>query len=169
MTEKNEKLLSPDEFKENVYKNVGLLESLDEAVVNQRLKADNKGCFGILVMPLVGGIVRKATKSARKDLKIRELNIKAEEILARQEIKDLLCKNLDATVNLPIDTAYKITPVLYKLALENDENVPFDSMLFAIISRKIVKEGVEDFCTKVKTKPEKDKAGKTADKKSSGD
>ncbi|HVE56911.1 MAG TPA: hypothetical protein VNB22_08780 [Pyrinomonadaceae bacterium] len=146
MAEKNEKLLTPDEFKEKVYKNVGLLESLDEAVLKQSLEVGNQGCFGIFVMPFMHGIVRKATKLARKDLKIQELNEKAEELLARKEMKGLLCKQLDATVNLPIDAAYKLTPVLYKLALENDKNVPFDSMLFAIICRNITKRGVHNYC-----------------------
>jgi hypothetical protein len=146
MAEKNEKLLSPDEFKEKVYKNVGLLESLDEAVLDERLEADNKGCFGILVMPFLGTFARSATKKARKELKIQELNDKAEELLSRKEMKGLLCKHLDATVNLPIDAAYKLTPVLYKLAKENDKNVPFDSMLFAIICRNITKQGVDNYC-----------------------
>ncbi len=169
MVEKNEKLLSPDEFKDKVYKNVGFLESLEETAVNKALETENKGCFGVFLMPLLGGFVRNATKRARKELKIKELSFKADEILSQKEVQNLLCEKLDPTNSLPIDVAYKITPVLYKMALENDENVPFDSMLFAIISRKIVKEGVENFCTKVKTKPEKDKAGKTADKKPSGD
>lgn len=146
MAEKNEKLLSPDEFKNEVYRNVGTLESLDEITVDKRLEAKNEGCFGIFIMPVMGGFVRNVTKKARKELKIEELNARAEEILARKEIKKLLCEKLDATVNLPIDAAYKITPVLYKLALENDENVPFDSMLFAIICRNITKQGVHNYC-----------------------
>jgi hypothetical protein len=146
MAEKNEKLLSPDEFKENVYKNVGMLESMDESVMKQSLEVGNKGCFGIFVMPFMDGIVRKATKLARKEMKIDDLSIKAEEILSRKEVRNLLCENLDRTVNLPIDAAYKLTPVLYKLALENDENVPFDSMLFAIICRNITKQGVHNYC-----------------------
>jgi hypothetical protein len=146
MAEKNEKLLSPDEFKENVYKNIGALEGLDEAQIDKSLRAKNKGCFGILIMPFAGSIVKSVTNRARKDLKIQELNAKAEELLARKEMKGLLCKHLDATVNLPIDAAYKLTPVLYKLALENDKNVPFDSMLFAIICRNITKQGVHNYC-----------------------
>lgn len=146
MAKKNEKLLSPDEFKENVYKNVGLLESLDETAMRQSLEAGNKGCFGIFVAPFMDGIAKKATKLARKEMKINDLSIKAEEILARPKIKDLLCENLDAAVNLPIDAAYKITPVLYKLALEDDEKMPFDSMLFAIICRNITKQGVHNYC-----------------------
>lgn len=143
---KNEKLLSPEEFKERVYKNIGTLEGLDEAQIDESLEAKNKGCFGIFMMPLAGVIVKKVTDHARKDLKIQELNDKAEELLARKEMKGLLCKHLDATVNLPIDAAYKLTPVLYKLALENDKNVPFDSMLFAIICRNIIKQGVNNYC-----------------------
>lgn len=146
MAEKYEKLLSPDEFKENVYKNVGMLESLEEMAVNKALETENKGCFGVFLMPFLGGFVRNATKKARKELKIKELSFKADEILSQKEVQDLLCEKLDATVNLPIDVAYKITPVLYKLALENDENVPFDSMLFAIISRKITTQGVHNYC-----------------------
>jgi len=146
MAEKNEKSLSPEEFKERVYKNIGTLEGLDEAEIDKSLEAKNKGCFGIFIMPFAGGIVRKVTNRARKDLKIHELNDKAEELLSRKEMKGLLCKHLDASVNLPIDAAYKLTPVLYKLARENDKNVPFDSMLFAIICRNITKQGVHNYC-----------------------
>jgi len=146
MAEKNEKLLSPEEFKERVYKNVGLLESLDETAMRQGLEAGNKGCFGIFIAPFMDGIAKKATKLARKEMKLDDLSIKAEELLSRKEMKGLLCKHLDATVNLPIDAAYKLTPVLYKLALENDKNVPFDTMLFAIICRNITKQGVHNYC-----------------------
>src|SRR5215203_2872223 len=137
MAEKSDKFLSFDQFKEKVYKNIGTLEVLDEDFVKENLKAEKNGCFGIFVMPFVGGLVSKANKLARKEIKVEELNAKAEAILTQKEIKDLLCEKLDATVILPIDTAYKITPVLYGLALEDEEQVPFNSKLFAIISRKI--------------------------------
>ncbi len=146
MAEKNEKLLSPEAFMENVYKNVGLLESMDETAMRRSLEIGNKGCFGIFVAPFMDGIAKKATKLARKEMKLDDLSIKAEELLSRKEMKGLLCKHLDASVNLPIDAAYKLTPVLYKLALENDKNVPFDSMLFAIICRKITNQGVHNYC-----------------------
>jgi hypothetical protein len=163
MADKGEKFLSFDKFKERVYKNIGTLEHLEEFPNEEFLKAEKNGCLGIFIPPLVGGLISKGNKMALKQMKIEELKAKADAILAQKEIKDLLCDKLDATVILPIDAAYKITPVLYGLALENEENVPFDSMLFAIISRKIVKEGVENFCRK--TTAQAEKGGKGADKK----
>ena len=164
MAEKSEKFLSLDEFKERVYKHIGMLESMDEKSVEFSLESANYGCFGFLFGSLSGELIRSANKLYRRRMKIKELEAKADEILAQKEIKDLLCEKLDATIALPIDAAYKLTPVLYGLALEDEEKVPFDSMLFAIISRKIVKQGVENFCDKTSTKTEKDK-GKTTGKK----
>ena len=164
MAEKSEKFLSLDEFKERVYKHIGMLEAMDEKSVEFALGSANYGCFGFLFGSLSGELIRSANKLYRRRMKINELETKAEELLAQNEIKDLLCEKLDATIVLQIDAAYKLTPVLYGLALEDEEKVPFDSMLFAIICRKIVKEGVENFCDKTSTKTE-DKAGKTKGKK----
>ena len=169
MAEKSEKFLGLDEFKERVYQHIGMLESMDEEAVKISAASVNYGCLGFFFGGLTGEVFRSANKLYRRKMKIDKLEIKAAEILAQKEIKDLLCEKLDATVVLSIDAAYKLTPVLYGLALEDEEKVPFDTMLFAIISRKITKQGVENFCDKVKTKAEKDKAGKAPPKKPSGD
>lgn len=161
MAEKGEKFLSLDDFKERVYKNIGFLESLDEVEAGESFEAVAKGCFGIFIFP----IFLYGNKTMRRHYKVKELNKKADELLADQKIKDLLCEKLDATVVLPIDAAYKLTPVLYGLALEDEEKVPFDSMLFAVICRKITKQGVENFCGKTSPKAEKEKGGKTTGKK----
>ena len=163
MAENEEKFLSFDKFKERVYKNIGTLESLNEVATLEAKLAANPGCLGFFLSPLFNSVGKYANKKASADLKIKELSEKADTILAGKEIRVLLCEKLDATVVLPIDAAYKITPVLYGLALEDEEKVPFNSMLFAIISRNIVKEGVETFCAKVKTKTEKDHDAKPAD------
>ena len=160
MAEKGEKFLSFDKFKEQVYKNIGTLESLDD-LRPFVWYASNRGCFGFFM----GGLGKMANKKTREHLKLEELSAKADEILAQKEIKDLLCEKLDATIILPIDAAYKLTPVLYGLALEDEEKMPFDSMLFAIICRKIVKEGVENFCGQTSTGTEEDKGKKNKAKK----
>lgn len=159
MAEKGEKFLGLDEFKERVYKNIGFLESLDEVESGESFETAAKGCFGIFVFP----IFLYGNKTMRRHYKVKELNKKADDIIADKEIKDLLCEKLDATVVLPIDAAYKLTPVLYGLALEDEEKVPFDSMLFAIICRNITKQGVENYCDKSSTKT--GKSGKTTGKK----
>jgi hypothetical protein len=150
MREKSEKFLSLDQFKEKVYKNIGTLETLDEGGMKEILDAERRGCFGLFVIPLIRPVISKARRRARQEFKIEELNRKADAILTDREIKKSLCEKLDATIVLPIDAAYKLTPVLYALALENEEKVPFDSMLFAVICRRIVKQGVEKFCEKEK-------------------
>jgi hypothetical protein len=169
MVEKSEKFLGLDEFKEKVYKNIGTLEAFDELETGKHFETANKGCSGIFFTPLIMKISLYAKRETNKHYKIKELNKKADEILAQKEIKGLLCGKLDATIVLPIDAAYKLTPVLYGLALEDEEKVPFDSMLFAIICRKITKQGVENYCDKVEPKAEKVKDGKATAKKPSGD
>lgn len=159
MSENDEKFLSPDKFKEQVYKNIGTLESLDNVAELESEIGSNTGCLGFFMKPLMGRIGRLANKKAREQMKIREWNVKAEDILAERKTRDLICEKLDPTVVLPVDVAYKITPVLYGLALEDEEKVPFNSMLFAIISRKIVEQGVENYCAKKSKKAEKEKRG----------
>src|SRR5215204_2044340 len=146
MVENDEKFLSFDKFKEKVYKNIGTLEALDEIHSGKPYESAKPGCLGFFLIPVVRNISRFADLKARREWNMSELEEKADEILAQQKIKDLLCEKLDATVVLPIDAAYKITPVLYGLALEDEEQVPFNSRLFAIISRKVIKQGVENFC-----------------------
>lgn len=146
MSKNDEKFLSVDKFKEQVYKNVGTLDSIDEMESDKALNSAKPGCFGLLMEPLGRNFLSYSNRKMREHFKVAELEKKADEILADKEIKNLLCEKLDATINLPIDAAYKITPVLYGVALEDEEKVPFNTMLFAIISRKIVKQGVENFC-----------------------
>ena len=146
MVKNDEKYLSLDKFKEKVYKNIGKLESLDDIDSGKAFETKNKGCLNIFFLPIGKNLSFYANKKAREHWKVAELSVKADDILAQKEIKDLLCEKLDATIVLPIDAAYKITPVLYSLALEDEQKVPFNSMLFAIICRKIVKDGVENFC-----------------------
>ena len=145
MSKNHEKFLNVDQFREAVYKNIGLLDSFD-AEAREAHKQQNWGCFGIIMVPFVKNLISYTNRKMREQYKISELEKKAEEILADKEIKNLLCEKLDATISLPIDAAYKITPVLYGVALEDEEKVPFNTMLFAIISRKILNKGVENYC-----------------------
>jgi hypothetical protein len=148
MAEKGEKFLNLDEFKEKVYKNIGKLESLDDIESGKAFETANKGCLSFFFLPFGKNLSSYANQKAREKWNVAGLTTKADEILAKKEIKDLLCDKLDATIVLPIDAAYKLTPVLYALALEDEEKVPFDSMLFAIICRKVASVGVDAFCAK---------------------
>ena len=169
MVENDEKFLSLDKFKERVYKHIGTLETIDEIESGKPFEKANKGCFSFFIIPLVMNLSFYANKKSREHWKTKELSVKADDILADRKIRDLICEKLDATIVLPIDAAYKITPVLYGLALEDEQKVPFNSMLFAIICRKIVKDGVENFCIETETQPEKDKSEKKAGEKTSDD
>lgn len=148
MSKNEEKFLSVDKFREKVYKNVGTLDTFDELDSGEGFKKAKPGCLAFFMIPFTKSLSSYSNRKAREYYKVAELEKKADEILADEEIKKLLCEKLDATINLPIDAAYKITPVLYGLALEDEEKVPFNTMLFAIISRKIVKQGVENYCPK---------------------
>jgi hypothetical protein len=57
----------------------------------------------------------------------------------------MLCKHLDESVKLPIDVANIISPVLYEIA--ESEDLPFDTMLWALILKKIADRGVKDYCS----------------------
>ncbi len=146
MAEPREKLLSFDEFKEKVYRNIWLLESFQSKAFDDVQNSPRDGCLESIFMSLVGKIISTSTYYQEKHMRVAELTANAENILAQKETKELLCAKLDASVKLPIDAAYKLTPVLYKLALENEENVPMNSTLFAIICRKLTTAGVDKYC-----------------------
>ena len=135
-----------DEFKDEVYKNVGMLENLDDRVTEDAIKSTNGGCSGFLFNNLFVRFAAYGNKKLREKMQIADLNAKADELLAQKEIKDLLCANLDAKVKLPIDAAYKITPVLYDLAVKDEEKIPLNATLFAIICRKITEKGTQKYC-----------------------
>ena len=145
MSKNDEKFLNVDQFREQVYRNVGLLESF-YIKSSEVYKSQNSGCLGMIIAPLNKNFLSFSNRKLREHYKMSELEKKADEILADKEIKNLLCEKLDATISLPIDAAYKITPVLYGVALEDEEKVPFNTMLFAILSRKILNKGVENYC-----------------------
>jgi len=85
-----------------------------------------------------------AYRKARETKKVDELSKQAYDLLARSDIKARLCENLDASLRLPIDIANVISPILYEIAEE--ENLPFDTMLFALIAKKISDRGVNNNC-----------------------
>lgn len=143
---KDEKDLKFDDFKEAVYTKIGLLESLDENNVKERMKITKKGCFGIFILPIFNPFLLKMTKKASAELKIKELSVQADEIISRPNVKKSLCAKLKDNDVLPIEVAYKITPVLYKMA-QKDE-IPTDSILFAIIARKIAEQGAAFYCVR---------------------
>ena len=155
MAEKDDKDLTFDEFKDRVYRKIGFLEALDEDYYDKKFKDEKMGCSGIFFVPF-SRFITSANKKVRRELKLEELAAKAEALLAEKDIKDLLCANLDATVNQPVEAAYKLTPVLYDLAKKDEPRVPLDSYLFAIIARQIAARGVENYC------PPKPKKGKKA-------
>jgi len=143
---RDEKSLSFDEFKKEVYKRIGTLEIGDGKFIREISKSENKGCFSFVITFLTGGFYSVAVAETDKLYKITELTAKADEILAQPEIRDLICANLDAAATLPIDIAYKLTPVLYELALKDEEKLPLNSTLFAIICRKITDQDVQNYC-----------------------
>lgn len=156
MAKKDDKDLSFEEFKERVYSAVGYIDALDDEFLGKTFK-EQTGCLGIFLIPF-GAFVSREAKKARRELKIAELSAKADALLADEEVKELLCANLDATVTKPIEAAYKLTPVLYELAKKDVEKVPLDTYFFAIVCRKIAAQGVENYCAakpkKGKKKPE---------------
>lgn len=135
-----------DKFKYEVYNKIGTLERLELDDFKDENLNRMGGCFGLIFKPIIKFSINSANESIRERINFDELTVKADELLAEKEIKDLLCANLDAKVKLPIDAAYKLTPVLYELAAKDEKRIPLDATLFAIICRKITKKGTENYC-----------------------
>ena len=127
-----------EKFKNEVYKRIGSFESLESDLMQDESLQKMGGCFGLIFKPIIKFSIKSANKSIRERTKFDELSIKADELLAQKEIKVLIFANLDSKVQLPIDAAYKLTPVLYELALKDEKKVPLDAALFAIICRKVI-------------------------------
>lgn len=140
---KDENEMSLDELKEEVYRKIGFLETFDDDHFNKALQETNKGCFGMF-LPFFNGFLKKQFRETRKRLNVDELMVKAGEILASPVVKKSLCAKLKDNDVLPIEVAYKITPVLYKMAKKDE--IPVNSLLFALIARKIAEQGAAFYC-----------------------
>lgn len=144
----NKSGLSFDELKDKVYDDIKFLAFLEKEFADElKPESNHEGCLKILFTGL--SKITKiafpyALRKARETRKIEELSNQASELLARSHIKEMLCKYLDASVTLPIDVANVISPLLYEIA--EKEEFPFDTMLWALISKKIADRGVSDFC-----------------------
>lgn len=141
----DEKRQNFDEFKDKVYGDIRLLEALEIDIVDE-LEANSigEGCFKILMMGVSKSFLPYLNRKMREAKKINELSNQAYELIARSDIKEKLCEHLDESIKLPIDVANIISPVLYEIAEEGD--LPFDTMLWALISKKIADRGVKEYC-----------------------
>ncbi len=70
--------------------------------------------------------------------------IKLTTCLPERTLRKGSAKNTDEAIKLPIDVANFISPILYEIAEEGD--LPFDTMLWALISKKIADRGA-DYCS----------------------
>lgn len=142
---KDEKRQSFDEFKDKVYEDIKFLEFLEKDIAGE-LKPNSirEGCFKMLFVGFLERFHLYSLRKLRETKKIDELSNQAYDLLAREDIKKRLCDKLSESVRLPIDAANSISPILYEIAKEGD--LPFDTMLWALISRKIIDRGANDYC-----------------------
>ncbi len=135
-----------DEFKDKVYDDIKFLEYLDKDIADELKPSSNReGCYSILFSWLLSKyFLPHAYRKARETRKVDELSSLAFDLLARSHVKVMLCEHLDESVKLPIDVANVISPVLYKIA--ESEDFPFDTMLWALISKKIADRGIKNYC-----------------------
>ncbi|MGH9947925.1 MAG: hypothetical protein ACRD6X_12095 [Pyrinomonadaceae bacterium] len=135
-----------EEFKDDVYRDIRWLEFLDKDFrLKNKNRSSNSGCLGAFVPALIGGMYQFSRGKIRDHKQIVKLTETAIEFLARPEIKKAVCAVLDKSIRLPIDVANAVVPVLYDMP-DDKRRIPRDSMLFAIISRRIADKGVENYC-----------------------
>ncbi|MEO8650443.1 MAG: hypothetical protein ABI539_14870 [Acidobacteriota bacterium] len=136
-----------DTFKDKVYTDIRWLEfwSKDDAA-QFGPKTGNAGCLGFMFTTFLGGLAGFSKKKGLEHRNIPRLRRDAEDILNRPDVKEKLCEILDPSMRLPIDVAYSAVPFLYEFAGGHKEEIPPDSMLFAIICTKIAEQGVSEYC-----------------------
>lgn len=134
-----------DEFKDKVYDDIRTLEFLERDLAAEFGETfRGQGCLRLLFVRFLRILTPYTHRIQREKENIRELSEQADELLNRSDVKNRLCEHLDDSIKLPIDVANVISPVLYEVAVEN--SLPFRSMLFALISKKIADRGVENYC-----------------------
>ena len=109
-------------------------------------RTGNAGCLGFLFTTFLGGLSGYSKKKGSEMKNIPKLRLDADDILGRPDIKEKLCEILGPSTRLPIDVAHTAVPFLYEFAGEHEEELPRDSMLFAIICTKIAEDGVAEYC-----------------------
>lgn len=75
-----------------------------------------------------------------------ESSEKAQEIVARTDIKQLICPALQSGAYDAVELTKKIGPILIGASLAGTIAIPLNPMIFAIISLIIVRMGIEGFC-----------------------
>jgi hypothetical protein len=75
-----------------------------------------------------------------------ESSKKAKEIVARTDIKQLICPALQSGAYDAVEMTKKIGPILIGASLAGTIAIPLNPMIFAMISLIIVRMGIEGFC-----------------------
>ena len=135
-----------DEFKGKVHRDIRWLEVFGrESPPEFRKEKRSIGCLGAILSGMAEGVFRQFTQEDRDYRNVDKLDSQAEELLSREDLRARLCKVLDDSMNLPIDVANAVFPVLYKMS---GDEIARDSMLFALISKKIADRSVTVYCSR---------------------
>ncbi len=141
-------LADHDKFRKEVFRYVHYLESLNEPFQETRANMEGRGgCLGAIISEIGGSTFSASRRHYRDIYQLAKHQRKAILLLQDEEIKSRLCSVLSASDVLPLDVAAKITPPLYELATEDPTRVSREPILFAVIARKIAKDGAEQYCT----------------------
>ena len=135
-----------NEFKDKVYRDIRWLEVFGREYPPEfRTEKRPIGCLGAILSGMAEGVFRQFTQEDRDYRNVDKLDSQAEELLSREDLRARLCKVLDDSMNLPIDVANAVFPVLYKMS---GDEIARDSMLFALISKKIADRSVTVYCSR---------------------
>jgi hypothetical protein len=137
-----------DSFRKEVFRYVHYLDSLNKTVQNIREDSSNDrgGCLGVIMGQFATFMIRKSRDHYREAYQMTKHERRAIGVLQDAEIKWKLCELLTESDVLPIDVAHKITPMLYDVATTDPARVPKEPIMFAVIARKIAKDGATKYC-----------------------
>lgn len=134
-----------EEYKNSVYKCVGMVESMENDF-DDIDKTQPSGCLNILFMNFASKMVKLGKKQARKKYREEKYVKNADIALSNEIIKNAICADLKGTEKLPIDIANVVTQSLYNLPADVKGNFDLNAMVVAYMCYKLSKIGVENYC-----------------------
>jgi hypothetical protein len=148
MQQKEYKNLST--FRSEVIKQVIHLQHLGGFETSEKNKTFNdmkkQGCAGLIFGSLFDFLIPHLADIRRRYENYEDYGKKADELMNRGDIRTQVCQILKNTSHDPLEIAYLISPLFYKLMKEKILSIEIEPPIVALISVKISSIGIGNYC-----------------------
>lgn len=134
-----------EEYKNNVYKNVKTVESIENDT-NIFDKKKNSGCLFPFFVKFNSKMIKLGNEQLRKKYRKEKYFKNADIALSNKTIKSAICADLKGNEKLPIDIANVVTQSLYNLPTDVKASFDLNAMVVAYLCYKLSKMGVKNYC-----------------------